>query len=277
MVHWYVWHCLLLYSQTSISNIYLYLFQLPAHYPSKNILRKHLMGYSGLANQLFTGKEWGGGKDVACKQGLTISSFSIRASREGMSAVCRVPSSVVQAAKAGMKTWWTALTTRSEGSASESSISSKPWRNEIGVWGIQRARDVNLKKATTRSTKTDILYSMTLFSPNTHLGVLVRVVDVTHDDSQALDHSLPDHVSLILSQHLLQHGQDQGAPDLLLRRQRARWMKRINFSAFCSQVICTQKKILFSFCEHSMFLQAGTVLRLHRTPPPTISALDICG
>ncbi|KAG7236981.1 hypothetical protein INR49_032912 [Caranx melampygus] len=33
-----------------------------------------------------------------------------------MSAVCRVPNSVVQAAKAGIKTWWTALTTRSDGS-----------------------------------------------------------------------------------------------------------------------------------------------------------------
>lgn len=67
------------------------------------------MGYFGLANQIFTGREGGAGglggsKDVACKQGLTISSFSIRASRDGMSAVCRVPSSVVQAAKAGMKT-----------------------------------------------------------------------------------------------------------------------------------------------------------------------------
>lgn len=62
-----------------------------------------------------------------CKQAPTISTFSIRANREGMSAVCRVPSSVVQAAKAGMKTWWTALTTRSDGSASDSSISSKPW------------------------------------------------------------------------------------------------------------------------------------------------------
>lgn len=91
------------------------------------------------------------------------------------------------------------------------------------------------KRTTSKSAKTDILYSRTLFSPNTHLGVLVRVVDVTHDDSQALDHSLPDHVSLILSQHLLQHGQDQGAPDLLLQRQQARWMKRINFSAFYSQ------------------------------------------
>lgn len=66
-------------------------------------------------------------KACTCKLALTISSFSIRANREGMSAVCRVPSSVVQAAKAGMKTWWTALTTRSDGSASDSSISSKPW------------------------------------------------------------------------------------------------------------------------------------------------------
>lgn len=69
-----------------------------------------------------------------CKQALTISTFSIRANREGMSAVCRVPSSVVQAAKAGMKTWWTALTTRSDGSASDSSISSKPWNTHAREW-----------------------------------------------------------------------------------------------------------------------------------------------
>lgn len=56
----------------------------------------------------------------------------MRANSEGMSAVCSEPSSVVQAAKAGMKTWWTALTTRSEGSASESSISSKPCRGKGG-------------------------------------------------------------------------------------------------------------------------------------------------
>lgn len=59
---------------------------------------------------------------------LTMSNFSIRANREGISEVYRVPSSVVQAAKAGMKTWWTALTTRSDGSPSDSSISSKPCR-----------------------------------------------------------------------------------------------------------------------------------------------------
>lgn len=47
----------------------------------------------------------GGSEVAACKQeGLTDSSFSMRASSEGMSAVCSVPSSVVQAAKAGMKT-----------------------------------------------------------------------------------------------------------------------------------------------------------------------------
>lgn len=67
-------------------------------------------------------------KEVRSAQTLTVRSFSIRANREGMSADCRVPSSVVQAAKAGMKTWWTALTTRSDGSPSESSISSKPWK-----------------------------------------------------------------------------------------------------------------------------------------------------
>lgn len=59
-------------------------------------------------------------------EALTLSSFSIRANKEGISAVCSMPSSVVQAAKAGIKTWWTALTTRSDGSARESSISSKP-------------------------------------------------------------------------------------------------------------------------------------------------------
>lgn len=63
-----------------------------------------------------------------------MSSFSIRANREGMSVVCRMPSSVAQAAKAGMKTWWTALTTRSDGSASDSSISSKPWKANAKKW-----------------------------------------------------------------------------------------------------------------------------------------------
>lgn len=64
---------------------------------------------------------------------LAISSFSIRANKEGMSAVCKVPSSVVQAAKAGIKTWWTALTTRSDGSPRESSMSSKPCREHTYV------------------------------------------------------------------------------------------------------------------------------------------------
>lgn len=63
----------------------------------------------------------------------------MRANREGMSPVYREPSSVVQAAKAGMKTWWTALTTRSDGSARDSSISSKPWNENT------RTKKSNLK------------------------------------------------------------------------------------------------------------------------------------
>lgn len=75
---------------------------------------------------------------------LTVSSFSIRANREGMSAVCSVPSSVVQAAKAGMKTWWTALTTRSDGSPRDSSISSKPWSKDTN--NSCSCLNVNFKK-----------------------------------------------------------------------------------------------------------------------------------
>lgn len=64
---------------------------------------------------------------------LTASSFSIRPNNEGMRDVYKVPSSVVQAAKAGMKTWWTALTTRSDGSPRDRSMSSKPFRGKTYI------------------------------------------------------------------------------------------------------------------------------------------------
>lgn len=59
-----------------------------------------------------------------------------------------------------------------------------------------------------------------LTSRHTHLGVLIRVIYVTHDNSKTLDYSFSDHVSLILSKHLLQHGQHKGATNLLLQRER---------------------------------------------------------
>lgn len=60
------------------------------------------------------------------KEVFTLSSFSMRVRREGMSWDCKLPSSVHQAAKAGMNTWWVALTTLSDGSLRDNSISSKP-------------------------------------------------------------------------------------------------------------------------------------------------------
>lgn len=57
---------------------------------------------------------------------FTLSSFSMRVRREGMSWDCKLLSSVHQAAKAGMNTWWVALTTLSDGSPRDNSISSKP-------------------------------------------------------------------------------------------------------------------------------------------------------
>lgn len=57
-----------------------------------------------------------------------------------------------------------------------------------------------------------------------YLGILVRVINVTHDNTQTLDHSLSNHVSLILSKHLLQHRQHQRATDLLLQRQKTQFL-----------------------------------------------------
>lgn len=64
---------------------------------------------------------------------------------------------------------------------------------------------------------------------DTHLGILIWVIYVTHNYTQALDHSLPDHVRLILSKHLLQHGQHQGAANLLLQRQTVTAKKKKKF------------------------------------------------
>lgn len=123
----------------------LFFFQTTCKYFPSNVLHitrlKHTFLYTSFGWDRFSVKEdtW--------TQTLTISSFSMRANREGMSAVCRVPSSVVQAAKAGINTWWTALTTRSDGSASDSSISSKPWKTHTSSkrWAgsIYRKSNVN--------------------------------------------------------------------------------------------------------------------------------------
>lgn len=74
---------------------------------------------------------------------------------------------------------------------------------------------------------------------DTHLGILIWVIYVTHNYTQALDHSLPDHVRLILSKHLLQHGQHQGAANLLLQRQTvtAKKKKRPTENSFRSYFI----------------------------------------
>lgn len=62
-------------------------------------------------------------------------------------------------------------------------------------------------------------YNSSSVTQHAYLGVFVRVIYVAHNNTQTLDHSLSDHVSLIVSEHLLQHGQHQGAADLLLQGQ----------------------------------------------------------
>lgn len=207
-----------------------------------------------------------------------MSSFSIRANREGMSVVCRMPSSVAQAAKAGMKTWWTALTTRSDGSASDSSISSKPWKANAKKWqrcnsrkcwhlGLLYFYSITTAMLFDRQTKTILRNTI-----NTDSVLSTHTPGNICQGRQCTPWWFPDSWS-----------QPPWPCQLCPQRaSAAAWTTPRSYGfpsaekklAFCSlTVIYVQPLIL---CEH-ILLQEGTVPGLRRPPRPTVFFLDICG